>query len=81
VESNALVTVRSSNIRNHFKFGVRRDAGTPVDCTENYWGHASGPKDSSDDRPSGDFNPDGKGDAVTDRVRYRQFAAEAYSIP
>jgi hypothetical protein len=50
-----------------------RNTGTAftVDATGNWWGHASGPLDVSDDTGSGGFyNPSGLGDAVGDRVDY-----------
>lgn len=50
-----------------------RNQGTAftVDATGNWWGHASGPLDTSDDTGSGGlYNPSGLGDAVGDRVDY-----------
>ncbi len=50
-----------------------RNQGTAftVDATSNWWGHASGPLDNSDDTGSGGFfNPGGLGDPVTDLVDY-----------
>ncbi len=50
-----------------------RNQGTAftVDATGNWWGHATGPLDNSDDTGSGGFyNPGGLGDPVSDRVDY-----------
>ena len=50
-----------------------RNTGTAftVDATGNWWGHASGPLDNSDDTGSGGFyNPGGLGDPVSDKVDY-----------
>ena len=42
-----------------------------VPAQNNWWGDPTGPRDTSDDRGSGGlYNPDGKGDRVTDRVNY-----------
>ena len=53
-------------------YGVRNQGSAfTVDATGNWWGHASGPLDNSDDTGSGGFyNPTGLGDAVSDRVDY-----------
>nr|MEE4269773.1 right-handed parallel beta-helix repeat-containing protein [Candidatus Krumholzibacteria bacterium] len=50
-----------------------RNQGTAftVDATGNWWGHATGPLDDSDDTGAGGFyNPGGLGDPVSDRVDY-----------
>lgn len=53
-------------------YAVRNEAAAfTVDATGNWWGHASGPLDVSDDTGSGGFyNPSGLGDAVSDHVDY-----------
>jgi hypothetical protein len=44
---------------------------TPLTATNNNWGDLSGPLDDSDDRASGGwFNPNGKGNKVSDNVSY-----------
>ena len=43
-----------------------------VKAEDNYWGDPTGPNDLSDDRDSGGlYNPEGKGDKVSDNVDYK----------
>jgi len=48
---------------------VNRDCNGIINATENWWGDESGPLDPSPFPPC--FNPRGKGDKVTDWVKYR----------
>ncbi|MHC4497817.1 MAG: beta strand repeat-containing protein, partial [Planctomycetota bacterium] len=49
---------------------------TEVDATANWWGHASGPYDNSDDTGTGGlYNPTGLGDTVSDYVDYNPWWA------
>src|SRR5205814_1652831 len=51
-------------------FGVSNSAPV-LDARWNWWGDASGPHDPSDDRSTGGwYNPNGKGDGVSDLVQY-----------
>lgn len=64
--------IHDSDFLNNTYYAVR-NTGTAftVDATNNWWGHASGPLDDSDDTGSGGFyNPGGLGDPVGDRVDY-----------
>ena len=51
--------------------GFLRTGTSPVSAASNYWGHATGPSDTSDDRAAGGaYNPLGRGDSVSDLVEY-----------
>lgn len=53
------------------KFGVSNSSELVVDARDTWWGDASGPLDSDDDRATGgSYNPQGKGVAVSNRVLY-----------
>jgi parallel beta-helix repeat protein len=45
------------------------DSSVCLEARDNWWGHDSGPRDSSDDTASacGDYNPEGRGDRVSDQ--------------
>jgi hypothetical protein len=79
---SANVRVNNSIIQSNL-FGVRQARTATIDARRCYWGHTTGPRDSSDDRiTGGDYNPGGLGDPVTDYVRYRPFlTAPGYGQP
>jgi parallel beta-helix repeat protein len=64
--------IHNSDFISNTYYGVRNQ-GTAftVDATGNWWGHATGPLDNSDDTGSGGYyNPGGLGDPVSDKVNY-----------
>lgn len=70
---SALVRVKNSIIQGNL-YGARQVGTANLDARHNYWGHPSGPLDASDDRATGgDYNPNGQGDPVTDKVLYRDW--------
>lgn len=64
--------VNDCDIFGNSLYGIRNTGMSfTIDAQNNWWGHASGPLDASDDTGSGGFyNPGGLGDEVTDRVDY-----------
>lgn len=47
-----------------------------ITATNNWWGHPTGPKDTSDDRATGGlYNPTGLGSQVTDGVNYSPWSS------
>ncbi len=66
------LTVSGSTIANNVGCSVCNYGSSPVIVAEgNFWGHASGPLDTSDDRSSGGlYNPSGAGGWATDHVDY-----------
>jgi len=62
--------INYNNIVGNSEYGVyNSDASVIIDATNNWWGDASGPYDPSEGPP--DYNPDGKGDKVSDYITYR----------
>jgi parallel beta-helix repeat protein len=55
-------TINYNNIFQNTGFGVRSFDSVPLDATNNWWGHRSGPTHSG--------NPGGRGDVVSDNVDY-----------
>ncbi len=69
--SGVLALLNSCRISGQTKFGVYNTSGFLVDAKNTWWGDASGPLDTSDDRGTGgSHNPDAKGVAVSDKVLY-----------
>jgi parallel beta-helix repeat protein len=69
--SNA--TINYNNISDNTKFGINNtDQSIIINAIHNWWGNITGPYDPSDDRTTGGlYNPNGKGDNVTDYVIYK----------
>jgi parallel beta-helix repeat protein len=64
--------IHNSDFVSNTYYGVRNQ-GTAftVDATNNWWGHASGPLDNSNDIATGGYyNPGGLGDPVSNKVNY-----------
>jgi parallel beta-helix repeat protein len=54
-----------------------QDSTTVIDAESNWWGHASGPYDPSDDRNQGGwYNPFGLGDKVSNYVDYEPWVGQ-----
>jgi hypothetical protein len=61
--------VKHNQIADNAIYGFTNDTDeVTVDATGNWWGHPSGPQDTSPGPPS--YNPAGQGDRVTDYVAY-----------
>jgi hypothetical protein len=68
--SNPLIN--NNNIYNNTNYGVyNADGSLTINAENNWWGDISGPYDPTDGSP--DYNPDGKGDRVSDYVSYRSW--------
>ena len=65
------VVVQGNSIANNLQWGLYYTGSTILVATDNNWGDASGPLDTSDDRASGGlYNPTGLGSKVSDHVFY-----------
>ncbi len=75
VNGNEQPVIRNSTIAENTAFGIKVTTSSgSADARDNWWGHESGPLDDSDDSAAGgDYNPDGQGDRVTDKVIYRDW--------
>jgi hypothetical protein len=61
--------VRYNHIAGNDIYGATNDSDElTVEATDNWWGHPTGPQDTSPGPPS--YNPAGQGDRVTDYVAY-----------
>ena len=60
--ADSAVKIYRNLIHGNTDFGVSNGSGAPIDAALNYWGHASGPKHST--------NPGGQGNAVTNNVDF-----------
>ena len=69
---NSSLIVSHCIITGNGQYGLySSNTGQIVSAENNYWGHDSGPLDSSDDSTSGGwYNPNGQGDHVSDYVDY-----------
>ena len=69
------IYINCNKIYDNTGYGIYNYSGVPIDATHNWWGHATGPHDNSDDTATGGlYNLDGLGDAVSDYVDYRFWA-------
>ena len=84
------VQIHNNNILNNGMEGVRNERGLPfVDATNNWWGEASGPKDTvgnnevppCSSNPADDINYDGLGDEVSEYVKYCGWVGMVVPIP
>ena len=74
--NNALPELHGCNIGGNTSAGVYNVyVSTVIDARSNYWGNATGPKDTSNNAsdPTHLYNPSGTGDAVSDYVNYTNF--------
>ena len=61
--------VRYNHIAGNDIYGVSNESNeVTVDAVDNWWGHPTGPQDTSPGPPS--YNPAGEGDRITDYVAY-----------
>ena len=82
--SGGQITVRRSDITGNTSYGIYSSGSTVINAENNWWGDASGPLDSSDDRATGGlYNPSGLGDEVSDSVDYSPWVTDhdAWSVP
>jgi parallel beta-helix repeat protein len=70
VSASTNPVIRWNIIENNANYGVYKGAGSYFDCKCNWWKSDLGPNDSSDDRPTGYYNPNPSGEPVSDRVDY-----------
>jgi parallel beta-helix repeat protein len=76
---DARPVVRHCNIIENSMFGVYNATDSIiVDADSNWWGHESGPLDTSTGAP--DYNPSGLGDKVSDYVKYRPWLESTTSV-
>ncbi|MGD9974450.1 MAG: right-handed parallel beta-helix repeat-containing protein, partial [Desulfatirhabdiaceae bacterium] len=75
-------TYQSNTIKNNSVYGLYYSGNTLIDATNCDWGAPSGPLDDSDDRATGGlYNPDGKGNKVSDHVNYDPWVTNDQPIP
>ncbi|GBC63629.1 hypothetical protein DENIS_4627 [Desulfonema ishimotonii] len=68
---NTSYPIISNNLITKNDFGIYCTGNQTINAQHNDWGDPSGPYDPSDDRASGGlYNPDGKGDRVSDNIDY-----------
>jgi len=71
ISSNCSGTYQGNTFADNTSYGLYYSASSIIDATNCNWGNPSGPYDPSDDRSTGGwYNPDGKGDKVSDHVNY-----------
>ena len=75
--SGATPAIRNNSFFDNGQAGVTNsERSLIVDATNNYWGDASGPKDTRDDDELAQINENSEGDAVSEYVRWRPFLSE-----
>jgi hypothetical protein len=75
-------TYTGNTISGNTSYGLYNGGTTTIDATNNYWGDPSGPLDDSDDRASGGYyNPNGKGNRVSDYVNYDPWTGKGATNP
>jgi len=64
------------------QYGLYYSGTSSITATNNNWGDPSGPLDASDDRATGGlYNPNGKGNKVSDKVNYYPWIGATISVP
>ena len=64
-------TYQGNTIKGNSSYGLYYSGTSVIDATNCDWGDPSGPLDDSDDRATGGlYNPNGKGNKVSDHVNY-----------
>ena len=82
VSSNNTGTYTNNTINGNTTYGFYYTGSTVLNATYCDWGDFSGPYDPSDDRATGGlYNPDGKGDKVSDHVNYDPWVTKDQPIP
>jgi parallel beta-helix repeat protein len=70
--------VSGCTIFNNSLYGIYNSSSVTIDAKNNRWGHPTGPHDPSDDSATGGlYNPNGKGDNVSDYVGYYPWSGRA----
>jgi hypothetical protein len=73
---------QQNTISNNISFGIYYSGSNILLATNNNWGDPSGPLDDSDDRASGGlYNPNGKGNRVSDNVNYYPWTGTTIAAP
>ena len=74
-------TVTGNTLSNNLSYGLYNSSSIIIYARFNNWGVTSGPLDNSDDRTRGGwYNPNGKGDRVSDRVMYDPWLGKAVTV-
>jgi len=72
--NNNFYLSNNAGINNYFS---DYDTAQIIDATNNWWEHATGPYDGSDDRATGGwYNPLGQGVSVSDKVKYEPWQGQ-----
>ncbi|MEW5744160.1 MAG: Ig-like domain-containing protein [Nitrospirota bacterium] len=74
-ETGSKPSITNSILSGNITAVLNLDPGQTLTAAGNWWGHPTGPQDTSDDRPSGLYNPGGLGNPVSDGVNYSSWAA------
>ena len=67
------LAISGNSVVKNIDYGAFNENGEAIiDMTNNWWGNVSGPLDDSDDRATGGwYNPEGRGDNVSDYIKYK----------
>ncbi|HBB65924.1 MAG TPA: hypothetical protein DEF68_03235, partial [Elusimicrobia bacterium] len=84
-QNSAMPEIHGCNIQGNTSYGVYNtfaSTSAVVKAQNNYWGHATGPKDTSNNAsdPTHLYNPGGQGDTVNDYIDYSNFLSTPASI-
>ena len=71
IDSSSLGAYHENSMSGNSSYGLVYSGNAIISATNNNWGDPSGPLDNSDDRATGGlYNPNGKGNKVSDHVNY-----------
>ena len=71
IDSSSSGTYQGNTISGNTSYGINYSGSTVINASYTYWGDPTGPLDASDDRASGGwYNPNGKGNTVSNKVKY-----------
>jgi len=78
--------IHFNKFQNNLKWGIFNKEDSIIiniiNAENNWWGHESGPLDDSDDRSTGGwYNPNGKGDRVSDYIDYIPWIGMKNNLP
>ena len=82
IDSSSGGTYQDNSFFGNGLYGLYYSGNILLSATNNNWGDPSGPLDDSDDRAAGGwYNPNGKGNKVSNRVNYYPWTGTSLSQP
>jgi hypothetical protein len=83
ISGASLPAIRANSVYKNMGYGLLNESGAVVTAETNWWGHPSGPYDPSNNGsdPTHLYNPQGRGDKVSDYVDYEPWSRLPMASP